>query len=99
MVTVDQLNDLAGRVEALGRMILHLTARLEDAGLLDGPSYTDGLRQSIVLQEGAGILMNSAQEALIRVSKAIDEAREWRKFRRQAVPQRKVSTGHRQRAA
>lgn len=78
-------NELAGQIEGLGRMILHLTAHLEDAGLLDGPRFTDGLRHSIVVRKDDAGLMASAQQTLIRVTQSMDEAREWRKFRRQLV--------------
>jgi hypothetical protein len=99
MVTIDQLNEMSGRIEALGRMILHLSARLEDAGLIDGPAYCDGLRHSVVLREGASILMTAAHETLMRVAQSMDEAREWRKFRRQVVPQGKATPRHRRNAA
>lgn len=82
---LQQLNELAGRVEAVGRALMHLAARLEDDGLIDGPDYTAGLRQSIVLGPDASILMQSARRTLASVADAMDEARDWRRFRRQAV--------------
>ena len=47
----DVLNDLAGRIEGLGRVILHVVAKLEDGGVIDGQEFSDGLRGSVVLAD------------------------------------------------
>ena len=77
------LNDLAGRIEAVGRVVLHLVATLEDAGTINGPKLADGLRHSVVPKDETDDLLNSAKRTLDRVSNSLDEAREWRRLRRQ----------------
>lgn len=84
-MNTDELNEVAGRIEAMGRALMHLVARLEDDGLIDGAAYAEGLRHTFVLKEDASILMQSAQRAIHRAADSLDEARHWRRFRRQAV--------------
>ena len=85
------LNDLAGRIEGVGRMVFHLVARLEDAGLIDGAILAEGLRHSIVLNNDYDVLMKTAKRTLDKAANSIDEARQWRRFRRQVdAPVRRV---------
>jgi len=84
-MTANELNEVAGRIEGLGRALMHLVARLEDDGLIDGAAYAEGLRHTFVLKEDASILMQSAQRAIHRAADSLDEARVWRRFRKQAV--------------
>lgn len=84
-MNADEFEQLAGRIEGLARMVLHLVARLEDGGVIDGPAMAEGLRHSIVLNSGAGGVMAIAQRTLENAANTLDEARRWRKFRRQAV--------------
>lgn len=84
-MNTDQLNEVAGRIEAVGRALMHLVARLEDDGLIDGPAYAEGLRHTFVIDSDASILMQSAQRAILRAAASLDEARHWRRFRRQAL--------------
>lgn len=79
----DDFNELAGRIEGLARVVLHLVARLEDDGVIDGPAMAEGLRGSIVLNEHSGSLMRTAKRTLDEAANALDEARRWRRFRRQ----------------
>lgn len=76
------LNELAGRIEAVGRAVFHLVAMLEDAGTIDGPALAEGLRTCLV-PDDSDVLMNSAQRTLNRAANALDEARQWRKFKQQ----------------
>lgn len=87
------MNELAGRVEGLGRMVLHLVAKLEDAGLLDGPDFTQGLRSAFVLKPDASQLMQAAKRTLHLGADALDEARGWRRFREQSVQPGKRKQG------
>lgn len=80
---LNQLNELAGRIEGVGRVLLHLVAKLEDSGLIDGQDFVRGLRGSIVLGATPHPLMPSAKTAMERAADALDEARRWRRFRRQ----------------
>lgn len=83
---VDQMNELAGRIEAVGRSVMHLVARLEDAGVIDGVGYAEGLRCSVVIKPDSSVLMRSAKAALERSADALDEARQWRRFRQAVTP-------------
>lgn len=95
----DEFSVLAGRIEGLARMVLHLAARLEDEGYIDGPAMAEGLRHSIVLTPGSDALMATAQRTLESAANTLDEARRWRKFRRQAVPPRMGATRRYRKAA
>lgn len=80
-----EFEQLAGRIEGLARMVLHLVARLEDDDVIDGPAMAEGLRHSIVLNAGAGGVMVIAQRTLEHAADTLDDARRWRKFRRQVM--------------
>jgi len=82
-MSINELNELAGRIEGVGRVVMELVARLEDAGMIDGQRFTDDLRGSVKPRNENDLLMLSAMRSLNRASDAIDEARQWRKFRRQ----------------
>lgn len=82
-MTANELNELAGRIEGLGRVVLHLVARLEDMEVINGQEFTDCLRRSIVPRNETDVLMLCAARTLEKVTDAIDEARHWRRFRRQ----------------
>ncbi|MDO8931888.1 MAG: hypothetical protein Q7U97_05800 [Rhodocyclaceae bacterium] len=84
-MNADEFDVLAGRIEGLARMVLHLVARLEDGDVIDGPAMAEGLRHSIVLKPEAGALMVTAQRTLENAADTLDEARRWRKFRQQAM--------------
>lgn len=85
-MNADDLNELAGRIEAVGRSVMHLVARLEDAGVIDGVGYVEGLRSSVVIKPDSSVLMRSAKAALVRAADAMDEARQWRRFRQAVTP-------------
>ncbi len=97
-MNADEFEQLAGRIEGLARMVLHLVARLEDGGAIDGPAMAEGLRRSIVLNAGAGGVMVIAQRTLENAADTLDEARRWRRFRRQAVTPSKRADGRRRAA-
>lgn len=82
---LNAMNELAGRVEGLGRALMLLVASLEDDGLLNGPAFTDNMRQAFILKPDASLLLWSAKNTIERAADALDEARGWRKFRRLAV--------------
>lgn len=42
------LNDLAGRIEAVGRLFYTWSQTLEDAGTINGPKLADGPGHSVV---------------------------------------------------
>lgn len=74
-------DELAGRIEGLARLTLHLTASLEDSGHIDGPAMAEGLRRAFVLGEDAAPLMLTARRTAGELAKALDDARHWRRFR------------------
>lgn len=83
----DDFDELAGRIEGLARTVLHLAARLEDSGVIDGPALAEGLRGGIVLTDGAGVLMTTAKRTMDNAANTLDEARRWRRFRQQVTAQ------------
>jgi hypothetical protein len=97
MIT-DDLNKLSGQIEGLARVVFHLAGRLEDSGLIDGPQLTQGLRQSIVLNDHSSLLMITAKETLDKAATALDEARQWRKYRQQIAQPAKRQPGRRKAA-
>lgn len=74
-------HELAGRIEAIGRSVLHLTAVLEDAGLIDGPRFSDGLRKSFRPGELSPPHLEAATKTLQEMADALDSARSWRQSR------------------
>jgi len=84
-MNAEDFDELAGRIEGLARVVLHLVARLEDGAVIDGPAMAEGLRHSIVLNAGSGLLMVTAKRTLENAASALDEARQWRKFRKRVV--------------
>lgn len=93
-----EMNELAGRIEGLARMVFHLIARLEDGGVINGLALAEGLRHSVVLNECSDALMISAKRTLDKAASAIDDARQWRKFRRQVAMPAKRPPGRRKAA-
>lgn len=77
---------LAGRIEGLARLVMHLVARLEDEGHIDGPAMAEGLRHSIELRQDATNMMKIAKRTLNNAADTLDEARRWRTFRKQLIP-------------
>lgn len=88
----DDFDVLAGRIEGLARLVMHLAARLEDDGHIDGPALAEGLRHSIALRPGAGNMMKIAQRTLNNAADTLDDARRWRRFREQLLSPAKRST-------
>lgn len=97
-MNADELNELAGRIEGLARVVFHLVARLEDGGAIDGPALAEGLRHSVVLSGDSSVLMVTAKRTLDKAAAAMDEARQWRKFRRQVETPAKRPPGGRKAA-
>ena len=85
-------NELAGRIEGLGRVVLHLVATLEVSGTVNGPVFTEALRRSVVPNGTPNPVMAAAKVTLEEIAKALDEGRRWRTFRRQAVASPGAST-------
>lgn len=74
-------NELAGRIEGVARLVLHLTAALEDAGTIDGPCFADGLRSAVRPSEDAAPHLTAAKQTLVELADALDDARSSRQSR------------------
>lgn len=71
-------NELAGRIEGVSRLVLNLTAALEDIGIIDGPRLSATLRECGLKQAGVGHLQ-VAERTLGELAQALDDARSWRR--------------------
>lgn len=71
-----EFDELAGRIEGIGRALMNLVTHLEEQGSLDGTDYTDTLRSSI--PEPASALLSAAGRTMQEVADAIDAARTYR---------------------
>ena len=70
-----EFNELAGRIEGLSRVVLRLVATLEDAQLIDGPRFADGLRGSVRPRGPDDQILVRAFQVLDDVADALDAAR------------------------
>lgn len=75
-------NELAGRIEGVAKAVMCLTAALEDARIIDGPRFADGLRRAV--RPGAELppLLEVARTTLQEMAAALDDARSSRQARR-----------------
>lgn len=78
----DDVNELAGRIEGVGKAFLLLAVAMEKAGTIDGPEFADHLRQAIQPSERSPSHLEVAQKTLLGMADALDESRE----RRQSSP-------------
>jgi len=74
-------NELAGRIEACARMTLALAAQLEDAGIIDGPDFSEQLRHSIQPGAASPAHLKNAQRVLGEAADSLDAARNVRRSR------------------
>ena len=79
--------DLAGRVEGIGRAVLHLTTLLERAEIIEGPTVSHAWRTS--LPERPGTALETARQTLIDLARELDRSRAVRMTRAQTDPTRK----------
>ena len=80
-MTDQEFAELAGRTEAVARLSLALVATLEDAGIIDGPRFAQGLRQGIQATEAVPQHLHVAQRTLEELAAALDGARSHRRSR------------------
>ncbi len=62
--------ELAGRIEGMGRAVLHIAAALEVKGLIDGERLSQAWRSALPLQG-----FNVASQTLQQMAVALDDAR------------------------
>lgn len=77
----DAFIELAGRIEALSRVVLHMAAVLEERGIMDGPRFAEGLRSSLRPEPDADQVLHVARERLHELANGLDAARETRRSR------------------
>ena len=79
-------NELAGRIEAVGRLAMNLVAELEDAGLMDGEAFAKRLRRGIPHPKAAATehqhaVLGSTVQAVQQIAESIENERNWRQSR------------------
>lgn len=71
--------ELAGRIEAIGRALLRLTAQLEMAQLIDGPHVSQAWRQAVTERRAAdSAVLLGARHCLHDMAAQLDDARQAR---------------------
>lgn len=70
--------ELAGRIEAVTKCVLHLIADLEDRQLLDGPRFAQNLRGCIQPAAAAPPYLALARDRLTALADVLDQARQAR---------------------
>ena len=74
--------ELAGRIEAIGRAVLRLTAELEMQRLIDGPRVAQAWQQAVPEHVAAeSPLLHCARHCLHDMAQQLDEARSQRQSR------------------
>ena len=78
MTTPDN-TELTGRIEAIGRALLRLTAELEMYELIDGPSVSEAWRQAVPEHIAADSrVLHCARYCLHDMAAQLDDARQAR---------------------
>lgn len=80
-MNTDEFTELAGRIEAVARVVLHAVAVLEERSIIDGPRFSAGLRQSVQTQPDSPAHLAVAQERLQELAENLDDARAVRQSR------------------
>ena len=75
--------ELAGRIEGVAKAIMCLTAALEEAKIIDGPRFADGLRRAVRPAVESPPLLEVARTTLHEMAAALDGARSSRQSRRE----------------
>lgn len=70
-----EFDELAGRIEGIGRMVLALIADLEDRELLSGVRFSESLRSSAEALCFEGPSLASTKRTLLETADALDAAR------------------------
>lgn len=77
----EEFDELAGRVDAVAKALLHLAAALEMRGLIDGPQLSDWWRNASRSARPTPALLAS-RRTLGELADRLDEARTNRRSRR-----------------
>jgi len=68
-----EFDELAGRIDAVGKALLQVTARLEMAGVIDGPQISQAWRQAV--QPGRTPAHTTSHRILQELADVLDDAR------------------------
>lgn len=74
----EQFNELAGRIEGVGRALMGMVAELERAGIIDGPRYCDGLEAQAEALHFSRPHLAATQRTLREMAEELDRARRHR---------------------
>lgn len=78
---MDNFDDLAGRIDAIGQALLRLTAELEMQGVIDGSRVSAAWLQVADRRLETTDIHRSAHKALRQLALMLDEARGARQLR------------------
>jgi hypothetical protein len=74
----DEFDELSGRIEGVSRVLLHLIAKLEDSGVVDGPALTELSRRSAQDLRIDRPNLQATQRTMLELCAALDDARKHR---------------------
>ncbi|WP_156521174.1 hypothetical protein [Halothiobacillus diazotrophicus] len=77
----NDFTELAGRIEAVTRVMLHMAVELEERGIIDGPQFSAGLRESLRPSPVASGHLFVARDRLQELAGNLDAARATRRSR------------------
>lgn len=72
-------NELAGRIEGLGRSFMLLVSMLDECGIVNGPCYCEALREQANGLRFEADHLESTRRTMLEASIAIDGARSLRR--------------------
>ena len=76
-------DELAGRIEAVARMGMILAATLEDKGLINGPVFSQALRDTLRPASDDPAHLKAARVTLNELANSLDAARNSRQLKRE----------------
>ena len=74
-------DELAGRIDGMGRALLALAAVLEQAGVIDGPRLTSAMRAMPAPGRANESLLSASRQTLLDLADQLDDARSRRQSR------------------
>ena len=76
-----EFDELAGRIDGMGRALLALAAVLEQAGVIDGPRLTSAMRAMPAPGGASESLLSASRQTLLDLTDQLDDARSRRQSR------------------
>lgn len=71
----DDFDELAGRIEGVSTVLLHLIADLEMREIMDGPRFTQGMRRAAEQLQFPQPHLEPTKRTLLEMASALDAAR------------------------